>query len=851
MKHLLTGLFIFFCSFAFSQGAWDRWVTTSGTNTYTATVTVPTFPSSYNNTVLRLKFPNSNTGASTINVNSTGAIPIRKWDGDSWEPLVSGDIPANSSALLYYDNTNAYYSAIIFESIGGSGSTPTLQEVLTAGSVLTGTNTITGPHGINIEAGESVAGVRGLDMTANQFRIYTDTLDLTNGARGFLHDPDKTLIVFDSESIQLDNTNGITLTTSSASGIKGATIQLSASAAATLNTRQMVGEYIASRQFKESVRVASTANIADLNNAGSSIDGVTLTATNRVLLKDQSTASQNGIYIVSSTGPVVLSRANDFASSTFGGLYTNTLVFVNEGSAGSGKAYRLSTTGAITIGSTSLTFTEFGAGGGGGTWGSITGTLSSQTDLQSALDLKAPLASPTFTGTPAAPTASPGTNTTQLATTAYTDAAVTAAALPAADASNDGYLTQTDWSTFNSKLSGNETISFAPTGDVTGTTTGTTSLAPVLTIGAAKVTNSMLADPKYSLASGGTLSGANTITGTTTNTVKYIFNSLGVTQTNGAGLWLANTTAATSGNQQESPSLVLEGQGFATGLAQSQSNKWVIRNLPVQGSLLNSSLLFQNSVNGVAYSTAFTLTGSGPSAPTFGFTSGASISAPSNTMTIQAANAASPGVQFNHTFTTAGTNSTGWRFNNGFAPTSGTSTWKGVVLDGTINQTGGASGDATILEILNTVTNAGGNLRGIDINPTLTAVAGATYPFVSRPTTGLNGFGTGTPTAMLHVVGATKLEGSVTLPVAGNGLLIKEGANATMGTATLSGGTITVNTTKATATSRIFLTVNGGTLTNVGSPYVSARSAGTSFTISSTNASDVSDVAWIIIEPAP
>jgi len=39
------------------------------------------------------------------------------------------------------------------------------------------------------------------------------------------------------------------------------------------------------------------------------------------------------------------------------------------------------------------------AGGGGGTWGSITGTLSSQTDLNTALGLKAPLASPTFTGT--------------------------------------------------------------------------------------------------------------------------------------------------------------------------------------------------------------------------------------------------------------------------------------------------------------------------------------------------------------------------------------------------------------------------------------------------------------------
>ena len=64
-------------------------------------------------------------------------------------------------------------------------------------------------------------------------------------------------------------------------------------------------------------------------------------------------------------------------------------------------------------------------GGGGGTWGSITGTLSAQTDLQSALDLKAPLASPTLTGTPAAPTAAGGTSTTQIATTAFVGGAVT------------------------------------------------------------------------------------------------------------------------------------------------------------------------------------------------------------------------------------------------------------------------------------------------------------------------------------------------------------------------------------------------------------------------------------------
>lgn len=51
-------------------------------------------------------------------------------------------------------------------------------------------------------------------------------------------------------------------------------------------------------------------------------------------------------------------------------------------------------------------------GGGGGTWGSITGTLSSQTDLQTALNAKAAIASPTFTGTASAPTVVASTTVT-------------------------------------------------------------------------------------------------------------------------------------------------------------------------------------------------------------------------------------------------------------------------------------------------------------------------------------------------------------------------------------------------------------------------------------------------------
>lgn len=82
------------------------------------------------------------------------------------------------------------------------------------------------------------------------------------------------------------------------------------------------------------------------------------------------------------------------------------------------------------------------------------------------------------------------------------------------------------------------------------------------------------------------------------------------------------------------------------------------------------------------------------------------------------------------------------------------------------------------------------------------------------------------------------------------GLKIDEGTNKRMGvTAAMTAGSITVSTTAVTANSRIFLTAQttGGT---PGALRVSARTAGTSFTITSTSGSDTSTVAWVIMEPA-
>ena len=109
--------------------------------------------------------------------------------------------------------------------------------------------------------------------------------------------------------------------------------------------------------------------------------------------------------------------------------------------------------------------------------------------------------------------------------------------------------------------------------------------------------------------------------------------------------------------------------------------------------------------------------------------------------------------------------------------------------------------------------------------------------------------GTITAGALATTAGGVNVAGgSVDVQTAGQGLKVAEGANAKQGLATLVAGTVTVATTAVTANSRILLTVQTVAGTQ-GTVTVTARTAGTSFTITSTNAADTSTVAWEIIEP--
>lgn len=107
-------------------------------------------------------------------------------------------------------------------------------------------------------------------------------------------------------------------------------------------------------KWKEPVRAATTANIT-LSGA-QTIDGVSVIAGDRVLVKNQSTGSANGIYVAASGA---WSRAADYdaASELVGGT-----VFVSEGTANGNSQWTMTTDAPITLGTTALVWTQAGGG---------------------------------------------------------------------------------------------------------------------------------------------------------------------------------------------------------------------------------------------------------------------------------------------------------------------------------------------------------------------------------------------------------------------------------------------------------------------------------------------------------
>ena len=143
----------------------------------------------------------------------------------------------------------------------------------------------------------------------------------------------------------------------------------------------------------EAAQAATTVNISISNDlqVGDVIDNVTLAAGNRVLVKNQNTASENGIYVVQPTGAAIRAADFDQPAEVDGGDF----IFVTGGTINDNTGWVQTSTGVVTIGTDPIYFTQFSGAGtylagyglylDGNTFTANANVLASLTDLSTAV----------------------------------------------------------------------------------------------------------------------------------------------------------------------------------------------------------------------------------------------------------------------------------------------------------------------------------------------------------------------------------------------------------------------------------------------------------------------------------
>jgi hypothetical protein len=311
--------------------------------------------------------------------NTSGGtnIPLSNLDAD-FDYITSNGVTVNGTLIPF----------------AGSGTiTANTPNSLTAGTGLSGTNfngsaartfslsttgVATGTYGsastvpqivIDATGRITVATSLAISIPASAINTTIPNGGLTNSAVTI----GSTAVSLGSTTSTLAGLTSVTLTQDPVSGLQAATKQYvdSASQGLTIHTP---------------VAAASTANLnatysngssgvgATLTNAGSLaafvIDSYTASLGDRILVKNQTTGAQNGAYTVTTVGSGsvawVLTRATDFNTTGTGTGYIEpgAYFFVSSGTANASSSWVMTTPNPITVGTTSLTFTQFSSSSG-------------------------------------------------------------------------------------------------------------------------------------------------------------------------------------------------------------------------------------------------------------------------------------------------------------------------------------------------------------------------------------------------------------------------------------------------------------------------------------------------------
>jgi len=219
-----------------------------------------------------------------------------------------------------------------------------VENSMLAGSIANAklTNSAVTVGSTSISLGASATAIAGVtELTVDNLNVNGNTIATTNTNGNLVLDPNGTGTI-DVSSARITSLATPTQTTDAA-------------------TKAYVDAQLQGLDVKNSVRVATTAN-GTLSSAfanNSTVDGVTLATGDRILLKDQSTGSQNGIYTVNASGAPTRATDFDADSEVTGG----TFFFVEEGTVNADNGFVMTNDGTVTVGSTALVFTQFSGAG--------------------------------------------------------------------------------------------------------------------------------------------------------------------------------------------------------------------------------------------------------------------------------------------------------------------------------------------------------------------------------------------------------------------------------------------------------------------------------------------------------
>jgi hypothetical protein len=350
-----------------------------------------------------------------VSANNTSAI----WNANSLQGIgISTTAPSSGQVLIY--NGSQWAPGTGGGSGGVTSVAVTSSDITVTGSPITssGTITLTLPNLLSAGTYNSLTvNNKGLVTSAtNQSYITTETdptvptivknitqVDIDNWNSAFdkfttgvgvtgtttktititLNDSSTVLGAFTDEnnfptSLTFNSTNGIltlgrsglsALTanlTDSRYALKATTIlpsgngltgggDLSANRIFSLDFSYLDDRYLSGYKQRAATRVATTANIT--LSGSQTIDGITLTNGDRVLVKNQTAGAENGIYIYNSGG--AWTRATDFDQATSDEISQGSQIFIQEGTVNGKTGWSLSTPEPYTIGTTSLTFIQY------------------------------------------------------------------------------------------------------------------------------------------------------------------------------------------------------------------------------------------------------------------------------------------------------------------------------------------------------------------------------------------------------------------------------------------------------------------------------------------------------------